>query len=551
MNKSLALYSLWHSSAAGTGSLLGVKRFNYLKSFYLGSLSKRSLGSIMEANSRIKATIDDESDPDRIIHHEGKEYKSLKEGLARILIPARTTNPKAAKAGKGNVEKVFYNPVQQFNRDLSVLAIRAFGEEYLAQKPQQLRSKTKRKQQRRKESSNSDRGGTNGLLAQDVANHDAVSLLSGEEAPENMEPETLRINATSDPPYQQGTKRRADSVNEEGGVLAEQTEGPNGKRLRTQKNEEISEDSQHSATQQPTQHDLKRRSDASNDIEAEQGHVQNAAPSTTSGNKLTSSPNYKLNILDALSASGLRALRYARELPFQTSVTANDLSADATKSIEANVRHNKVESNVAPKTGNAQSYMYSYTDESDAKKYNVVDIDPYGTAVPFLDAALQAVSDGGLLCISCTDAGVWASTGYPEKAFSLYGGSPVKGAHSHEVGLRLIIHSIATAAARHSLAVEPLLSMSVDFYARVFVKVRKSAAEVKFLAGKTIMMHNCDSGCGAWSIQPLGRFNGFEARDGTTAYKFHLPLGPSAGPMCDHCGFKTHVRLLACLMDQL
>jgi tRNA G26 N,N-dimethylase Trm1 len=33
------------------------------------------------------------------------------------------------------------------------------------------------------------------------------------------------------------------------------------------------------------------------------------------------------------------------------------------------------------------------------------DLDPYGTASPFLDAAVQAAKDGGLLCVTCTDAG--------------------------------------------------------------------------------------------------------------------------------------------------
>lgn len=30
-----------------------------------------------------------------------------------------------------------------------------------------------------------------------------------------------------------------------------------------------------------------------------------------------------------------------------------------------------------------------------AKRVDVVDLDPYGTAAPFVDAAVQAVADGG------------------------------------------------------------------------------------------------------------------------------------------------------------
>lgn len=35
--------------------------------------------------------------------------------------------------------------------------------------------------------------------------------------------------------------------------------------------------------------------------------------------------------------------------------------------------------------------------------YDVIDIDPYGCAAGYLDAAVEAVTDGGLLCITSTD----------------------------------------------------------------------------------------------------------------------------------------------------
>jgi tRNA G26 N,N-dimethylase Trm1 len=32
--------------------------------------------------------------------------------------------------------------------------------------------------------------------------------------------------------------------------------------------------------------------------------------------------------------------------------------------------------------------------------------DPYGTAAPFLDSAVQAIDEGGLLAITCTDKSI-------------------------------------------------------------------------------------------------------------------------------------------------
>ena len=173
----------------------------------------------------------------------------------------------------------------------------------------------------------------------------------------------------------------------------------------------------------------------------------------------------------------------------------------------------------------------------------MIDLDPYGTAAPFLDAAVQSVrDDGGLLCVTCTDAGVWASNGYPEKAYSLYGGIPIKGMHSHEGGLRLILHSIASTAARYGLAMEPLLSLSIDFYARVFVRIHKSPADVKFLAGKTMVVYSCDTGCGAWTTQMVARNKLVQNKSGKGYFWKHVfAQAPSTGENCLHCGMKTHM----------
>ena len=42
----------------------------------------------------------------------------------------------------------------------------------------------------------------------------------------------------------------------------------------------------------------------------------------------------------------------------------------------------------------------------DKKWFSVVDLDPYGTAVPFLESALGALADGGLLAVTFTDMAV-------------------------------------------------------------------------------------------------------------------------------------------------
>ena len=294
--------------------------------------------------------------------------------------------------------------------------------------------------------------------------------------------------------------------------------------------------------------------DASNAMEGETAttHAQEpTAHSDRNGDRVQHSWRPKFRILDALSATGLRALRYASEIPFATSITANDMDRNATKSIKVNVEHNKLSAIITPNTANAMAHMYGVAFPPENShgpghvngRYDVIDLDPYGTAAPFIDSALQALDDGGLLCVTCTDSGVFASCGYSEKTYSLYGGMPVKGAHSHEGGLRIILHSVASTAAKYGLAIEPLLSLSIDFYVRMFIRVTKSPADVKFLAGKTMLAYGCDSGCGAWHTQMLGR-NARQTGKGSHPqfhFKHSIAQAPSSDRHCEHCGSVMHV----------
>lgn len=402
----------------------------------------------------------DQSENQRVRYRDA-EYNVIKEGLAHILNPpAQEAASKGTRRDlKSNDESqsVFYNPIQQFNRDLSVLAIRAFGDHTMAQRKQKSDRKNKKR-------------------AWDGAD--------------------------------KGTKRKREDE--------DQTQEHVSKRQGAKEGNEIE-----SHAEVPTSAPVDQPKLTENEKQESGG----------AGN-----PSFK--VLDALSATGLRALRYASELPVVTKVVANDLSASAIESMKTNIGYNKLEGRIQPNLGDARAFMYGC---SQTQKFDVIDLDPYGTAVPFTDAAVQAVRDGGLLCVTCTDAGVWASTGYAEKAYALYGGVPMKGPHSHEGGLRLILNSIAVSAAKYGLAIEPLLSLSIDFYARVFVRVYHSPAQVKFLASTTMVVYSCDSGCGAWSTQPLAVVRQKLDRKGNSLHHFGLTQGPIAGPHCEHCGFKTHL----------
>lgn len=45
--------------------------------------------------------------------------------------------------------------------------------------------------------------------------------------------------------------------------------------------------------------------------------------------------------------------------------------------------------------------------------------------------------------------------------------------------LRLVLHTLSTSASRYGRFIEPVLSLSIDFYVRLFVRVKTSPLEVK------------------------------------------------------------------------
>ncbi len=442
--------------------------------------------------------------------YDRKKYRIASEGTAEIL---DLYGPENAVSGQKRVPKpqsVFYNPVQQYNRDLSVLAIRAFGDDYIAV----------HRAKRQKRTHQPDKSVQQGTKRKREAEE--------KEEGEGEDTEAKRRRLQTSVHGELNEARVAPAVpNTENGTPASGSIEMEGVDPKPNRQQEISDEtvtaklSREGTTSQAT-------GTLRNSKEGENGN--------------TPSKRIPFRILDALSATGLRALRYAKEISTVTSVTANDLSASATNSIKLNVSHNGLNDNIIPTTGDAVQHMHEAASHRTGTPgpYHVIDLDPYGTAAPFLDAAVQALVDGGLLCVTCTDAGVFASIGYLEKTYSQYGGLPLKGPHAHEAGLRLILHAIGTSAARYGLAIEPLLSLSIDFYARVFVRVHRSPAEVKFLASKTMIVYNCDSGCGAWSIQHLARAKAKIAKNGDTFYNFTSALAPSTGTHCEHCGFRTH-----------
>ncbi|KAL0431789.1 UNVERIFIED_CONTAM: putative tRNA (guanine(26)-N(2))-dimethyltransferase 2 [Sesamum radiatum] len=236
-------------------------------------------------------------------------------------------------------------------------------------------------------------------------------------------------------------------------------------------------------------------------------------------------------VLEALSASGLRSIRYAREVDGIGQVVALDNNKACVEACRRNIKFNgsmacsKVESQLA----DARVYMLTHP-----KEFDVVDLDPYGTPSIFLDSAVQSVVDGGMLMCTATDMAVLCGAN-GEVCYSKYGAYPLKGKYCHEMALRIVLACIESHANRYRRYIVPVLSVKMDFYVRVFVRIYTSASAMKNTPLKLSYVYQC-TGCDSFHLQPLGRT---VSKNRSIRY---LPgFGPVVAQECSHCGKKYNM----------
>jgi tRNA (guanine26-N2/guanine27-N2)-dimethyltransferase len=216
----------------------------------------------------------------------------------------------------------------------------------------------------------------------------------------------------------------------------------------------------------------------------------------------------KVSLLEGMSATGLRSIRYAQECPLIDHITANDLEKEAFNRITENATKNGIspDTKVKVNLGDVNEVMHN-------NKYTVIDLDPYGSVSMFIDEAVKSIQNGGLLMITCTDSAVLNgnNTG---TCFLRYGGiASAHGRYGHEAAIRLIINAIAQSAAKIKRGVIPLACFSIDFYYRLFIKVVDSPAMANELVGNTGIVHQC-VGCDAFEVVNFGRKVGKDFKQG-------------------------------------
>lgn len=188
-----------------------------------------------------------------------------------------------------------------------------------------------------------------------------------------------------------------------------------------------------------------------------------------------------LSVLDALSATGVRGLRYAKEVSGLGTITLNDKNPVAVNLIKQNIALNKCKKCKAAKA-DVNILMRENV-------FQVIDIDPFGSPNIFLDSAGRSIFHKGFLAVTATDTAPLCGA-YPAACFRKYGIKTIKGTDYYaELGLRILTSHIILSMARWDRAFLPVLSHTTKHYFRVYGKIGRASEIEKLLKHFGFVMH--------------------------------------------------------------
>ncbi len=182
----------------------------------------------------------------------------------------------------------------------------------------------------------------------------------------------------------------------------------------------------------------------------------------------------KISACEPLTGCGVRGIRYAAEVDDVRKVILNDIKSEAAQLAKFNVKRNELTRRVCVANEDANLLLSRYA--APRKRFDFIDVDPFGPPVTYLDSAVRALRDGGLLAVTATDMAPLCGV-HPKACIRKYGGKPLRTEYCHELAVRLVAGCLLMTAAKHAMGVEVVFGHSTDHYVRVYAVAHYGAKE--------------------------------------------------------------------------
>lgn len=204
--------------------------------------------------------------------------------------------------------------------------------------------------------------------------------------------------------------------------------------------------------------------------------------------------------VDATAATGVLGLRMAKEAG-RRGLVLNDVSPRASRALRRNARRNRVACEVVNKNANVLLH---------GRRFDGVDLDPFGSPAPFLDGAARSVLR--FLAVTATDRAVLC--GSHAAGPRNYGAATFRTEDHPEIGLRVLAGAVLRHLALHDKGGTLLFSVSHAHFYRLWFKVKEAAA------------------AGDRALEGLG----FLSRCSCGFRGVHPGLAPALPERCPECG---------------
>jgi tRNA (guanine26-N2/guanine27-N2)-dimethyltransferase len=181
--------------------------------------------------------------------------------------------------------------------------------------------------------------------------------------------------------------------------------------------------------------------------------------------------------LDAMAATGVRGVRAAAD---GWDATLADVDSEAVDLCHRNLDRNGLDAEVAHRDVNALMHE---------SVFDVVDIDPFGTPIPFADAAFANTRD--LVCVTATDTAPLCGAHF-HSGVRKYSAVPRNTDYHAEMGVRILLSALARTAARYDAGVAPVLTHATNHYVRTYLELDHSASDANAAVDELGHVYHCE-----------------------------------------------------------
>lgn len=161
--------------------------------------------------------------------------------------------------------------------------------------------------------------------------------------------------------------------------------------------------------------------------------------------------------LDSMAATGVRGLRVANEAHVASVI--NDFNPEAVATIKENAA--RLPGSIEVTCSDANMLMCS-------RRFDAVDLDPFGTPMPFLDAASRSAKR--YLFVTATDTAPLCGAHF-KAGLRRYFATPLNTEYHAEVGLRMMMAAMARELVKYDRGMEPILSFASAHFYRSHIRI--------------------------------------------------------------------------------